>query len=225
MPTTTTESPFFKRLAFLAITILLLFTLGTIPARGKTQSGYIHHKVKKGETLYRIAKRYGVSVKAIMRANGIKDPKKVRVGRVLVIPKRRSTHKPSSKRRSTSPLSHRYSKKRVGEFAFPGKVLHMDYGVNHGLDLKLAGGIVRAAGDGKVIYRTTSMLGYSSVLIIQHYGGFETVYAGKNVEWSKEKGEWVMQGEIIGTVKSGFPLHFEIRRKGQPLPALKYLKR
>ncbi len=202
------------------------------PSIAKGGTSYIHHRVKRGETLYRIAKKYGVSVKAVMRANNIRDPKKVRVGTVLLIPKRSTSHSSAPNRphypKNYSKSHHYWSRRGTPRFAFPGKVLDQRSGVNHGLDLKVAGGIVRAAGDGKIIYRTTSMLGYSSVLIIEHGGGFETVYAGKDVEWSKEKGQWVMRGEIIGrvmgTAKEKYPLHFEIRKKGQPLPAMKYLR-
>ncbi len=211
------------------ILILLLSLALTQPAGARTRSGYIYHKVKKGETLYRIAKRYGVSLKEIMRVNRIKDPKRVRVGRVLAIPKKRkSSYKGSSIRGAKTQKKRGHSTRtKKGEFILPGRVLLMNPGTNHGLDLKLAGGIVRAAGDGKVAYCASaiSMVGYSSLLIIQHEGGFETVYAGSNVEWTKKKGEWVMQGEIIGITKNGYPLHFEIRRKGQPVSALRYLKR
>jgi LysM repeat protein len=44
------------------------------------------HTVRAGETLFRIALRYGVSVSRIAQANGINDPNRVFVGQVLVIP-------------------------------------------------------------------------------------------------------------------------------------------
>ncbi len=44
------------------------------------------HRVKKGETLSVIAKRYKSTVKAIARTNGIKNPRKIRTGQVLKIP-------------------------------------------------------------------------------------------------------------------------------------------
>ncbi len=44
------------------------------------------HVVKKGQALSTIAKRYGVSLKALMAANNIKDAKKVRIGQKLKIP-------------------------------------------------------------------------------------------------------------------------------------------
>lgn len=44
------------------------------------------HTVQKGETVYAIARRYGVTVDAIAAANGIKDAAKVQAGTVLTIP-------------------------------------------------------------------------------------------------------------------------------------------
>lgn len=52
----------------------------TSPASGKT------HVVQPGESIFRIASRYKVSQDALMRANGITDPRKMRVGARLVIP-------------------------------------------------------------------------------------------------------------------------------------------
>jgi chromosome segregation ATPase len=44
------------------------------------------HVVQKGETLSLIAKRYGVTVDAIMAANGLPNANIIRVGQALVIP-------------------------------------------------------------------------------------------------------------------------------------------
>jgi LysM repeat protein len=44
------------------------------------------YKVQSGDTLGGIAARFGVTVKAIAKANGIRDPRLIRVGQVLVIP-------------------------------------------------------------------------------------------------------------------------------------------
>lgn len=46
----------------------------------------ISHVVQKGETLYGIAKKYGVTVDGIVALNGIKDPSKVLPGTTLTIP-------------------------------------------------------------------------------------------------------------------------------------------
>ncbi|MBX6395633.1 MAG: LysM peptidoglycan-binding domain-containing protein [Alicyclobacillaceae bacterium] len=44
------------------------------------------YQVKPGETIYRIAKRYGVSPETIQAANGIADPRLLQSGQTLVIP-------------------------------------------------------------------------------------------------------------------------------------------
>ncbi len=49
---------------------------------------FLKHKVKTGETLSHISKRYRTSTKAIMYLNNIKNPRRVRAGKVLVIPMR-----------------------------------------------------------------------------------------------------------------------------------------
>ena len=73
------------------------------------------HKVKKGQTLSVIAKRYGTSVKRIMSANGIKDAGKIRAGQVLKIPGGYvSIAKSSSKKAgSSSPSSQSGQQHRV----------------------------------------------------------------------------------------------------------------
>lgn len=48
--------------------------------------GGIYHTVKPGQTMYRISRTYGVSEHALIRANGISDPSKLRVGTRLFVP-------------------------------------------------------------------------------------------------------------------------------------------
>jgi LysM repeat protein len=54
------------------------------PAAAKTTSKT--HTLASGETLYRLASKYGVSVAAIQKANNIKNPNAMREGMKLVIP-------------------------------------------------------------------------------------------------------------------------------------------
>ena len=44
------------------------------------------HVVQAGESIFRIANRYKVSQEALMRLNGITDPRKMRIGAKLAIP-------------------------------------------------------------------------------------------------------------------------------------------
>lgn len=47
---------------------------------------FLLHRVKRGETMGKLAKRYGISQSAIARANGLKTKHKLRVGQVLKLP-------------------------------------------------------------------------------------------------------------------------------------------
>jgi len=50
------------------------------------EQGYVHHLIKKGQTLVTISKRYQVAVEAIASANNIKDANKIAYGTILRIP-------------------------------------------------------------------------------------------------------------------------------------------
>jgi len=58
---------------------------GARSAAAAGRSGY-EHKVERGQTLSEIARGYGKSMDAIMKANKISDPSLLRVGQILFIP-------------------------------------------------------------------------------------------------------------------------------------------
>jgi putative chitinase len=68
--------------ASLALALALTASLaGTACAEGS-----VVHVVQRGENLFRIALRYGVTVNALMAANGLSNASRVYVGQRLVIP-------------------------------------------------------------------------------------------------------------------------------------------
>ncbi|MEO8881938.1 MAG: M23 family metallopeptidase [Devosia sp.] len=62
--------------------------LATVPALTVVQPGTYTHVIKSGESLYTIARHYGVTAQAIMQASGISAPDKIFVGQRVVIPGR-----------------------------------------------------------------------------------------------------------------------------------------
>lgn len=56
------------------------------PVQAKARAQVVHHKVKPGETLYEIARRYGASVQRIVQVNGLRQTKTLRAGSTLRIP-------------------------------------------------------------------------------------------------------------------------------------------
>ncbi|MCC6905923.1 MAG: LysM peptidoglycan-binding domain-containing protein, partial [Anaerolineae bacterium] len=73
------------------ITSMALPLLGLASAAGvdlrPVDTDTIIHTVAAGETLSRIASRYGVTIEAIMQANGLANPDRIVVGQVLSIPR------------------------------------------------------------------------------------------------------------------------------------------
>ena len=55
------------------------------PAKPKPTTGSRTHVIQKGDTVYNVAKRYGLSPGEVMRANGLSDPSRIQMGQVLKI--------------------------------------------------------------------------------------------------------------------------------------------
>ena len=58
----------------------------SIPRTASSTSPKVTYKVKTGDTLYSIAKRYGIDVKKLASANGLSDPSALKAGTELLIP-------------------------------------------------------------------------------------------------------------------------------------------
>jgi membrane-bound lytic murein transglycosylase D len=76
--------------------------LASVPApeRHDEQIRDLRYRVRKGDTLGKIARRHGVSTRALQRANGIRSANRIRVGQVLEIPGKSA--KPSRSTRTAS---------------------------------------------------------------------------------------------------------------------------
>jgi len=55
--------------------------------RVQEQPEFVRHRVKRGETLQQIARRYGASVEKIMQINGIRKSRVLQAGSTILIPK------------------------------------------------------------------------------------------------------------------------------------------
>jgi len=76
-----------KAMGALVIVLLLQLIIGaTIGEAAPPACEPAYHKVRWGETLYSIARRYGVSVWAIAQANGIRNPNCIYACQTLLIP-------------------------------------------------------------------------------------------------------------------------------------------
>ena len=184
----------------------------------------VRHRVEPGETLYRIGLAYGVSHQTLARANGIGDADRIEVGQVLVIPEAKRPVPvrivTPERARGDRPAARELPS---GAFLWPvdGGVITSAFGprdasYHDGIDISApAGTPVRAARDGRVLYSDV-LRGYGNLVILEHDGGYATVYAHLR-ESRADPGDVVRQGEEIATVgetgkTSGPNLHFEIRK-------------
>jgi murein DD-endopeptidase MepM/ murein hydrolase activator NlpD len=186
----------------------------------------VRHTVQRGESLYRIGQAYGVPHTALARLNGIDDPNRIEVGQVIVIPHASralpvGTITPDRARADPpgapdlpvgpSPFLWPVAAGSVSSEFGPRGSTHHD-----GIDISSPEGTpVRAARSGRVLY-SDRLRGYGNLVILEHAGGYATVYA-HNRENRAPVGARVRQGDVIGEVgqtgkTSGPNLHFEIRK-------------
>lgn len=220
-------------------------------AGGHAADGPVH-VVQPGETLYRIARRYGVDPDELADANEIADPTKLAVGRELVIPQRGQTTAAAPAARasgvasepSRSPprvqarttVSRREPARTAGQDAilrWPLQgVLYSRFGPrgatrHDGIDIAAPEGTpIGAAADGVVIYAGVQR-GYGNIVIVRHAGDLITIYAHNQKNLVKE-GDEVKAGQPVARVgrtgrATGPHCHFEVRRGTTPHDPLDFL--
>jgi LysM repeat protein len=78
------------------VVVAVVSLVGVLPVLAAPDQGQIVHVVRRGETLFSIARRYGVSYLEIARFNGIANPSRIYVGQRLIIPTGAPAPAPSS---------------------------------------------------------------------------------------------------------------------------------
>jgi lipoprotein NlpD len=194
------------------------------------------HTVAPGETIYHIAHQYGVSTDSLMAANGVADPRDLRVGQELVIPHGSIDDASEPPANATAfSLPDPWSVARADrQFAWPvtAGVVCSPFGMRNGamhqgVDISApAGTPIYAADDGTVIF-VGQLHGYGNVVIVQHSDGYVTVYA-HNRRNLVDEGASVARGMQIAEIGSsgratGSILHFEVRYNNQAENPLAYL--
>jgi len=90
-------------------TDLLMAKIEQIPVSRPPQRAYVYHRVRNGQTLSIIARKYRTSVKSIMRANNLRRSNYIVAGKRLKIPQRgykQSSRRIVKKPRNGQALSH-----------------------------------------------------------------------------------------------------------------------
>lgn len=219
----------FAIVSFLALTLVLSGCAGrpyhTLPPETRKMNG-VYHRVKQGETLWRIVKAYNVALNDVVRINKIPDAARISNGQLIFIPNAKE------KRRV---ITYEELKKGDNTFIWPlrGKIVS-HYGAkksgvkNKGIDIRTREGAkVVASQSGRVSFCDEKVKGLGKTIVIEHGNGYSTVYA-HNSRIMVKVGDWVRQGEVIAragsTGRTSIPiLHLEIRKKHQPQNPFHYL--
>lgn len=216
----------------LALLVPVALSAHSKPAQTETPPKAIHI-VQPGESLSLLAKRYGVSVRALAQANRLATPHLIRAGQTLVIPDVQNVTLDKADRpktRTPRPPARFVLEKpefasQPPEFIWPveGPVSssfgRRRGGWHTGIDIKAEVGTpVFAAAPGTVYYSGWEKR-YGRVVKIQHVDEFVTIYA-HNLQVFVKVGDEVYAGQVIGTVgrtgrASAHHLHFEIRNQGK----------
>ena len=206
-----------------------------------------YYRVKKGDTLLRIALDNGQSYKDLVQWNNLSNPNQIEVGDLIMIKApagSKAAAKPVDKKPQVDSSKADASKtdtkaddskpEMVAEpgirLSWPakGKVTQEFSESNKGINIagKL-GEPVTAAADGKVVYAGNSLRGYGNLVIVKHDNTYLTAYA-YNKNLLVKEGDAVKKGQKIAemgdTDTNAVQLHFELRVNGKPVNPIPYLQ-
>lgn len=176
---------------------------------------YITYHVKKGDTLYRIGKKFKTTVKQISTANRLRSTSRIFVGKKLKIPVNSATYSSNTTRNTTRmfswPVSHIYRAVPDGKKGVRSIGLEITIPSNERVRTVATGNVTRVG----------TMRGYGRYVIIAHDRGYVTVYSHMGTVTVRE-GQKLKKDQVIGTTFQN-RLHFQIARSGKMLNPLNHL--
>lgn len=222
----------------LTFALLVAGCSGSKSSDAGSSSGAVY-TVKRGDTLYRISRITGTSVKDLARLNNISPPYTIEVGQKLRVNGNKSTAKKSSSKSKKSKVTPSYAVPQsswppVGQrcWIWPASgTVVVPYstaeGGNKGIDIAAPRGTpVYASGAGKVVYVGNQLRGYGNLIMIKHGEDYITAYA-HNDTMMVNNGQNVKAGQQIATMGSTgtdtVKLHFQIRYRATAIDPQRYL--
>jgi len=189
-----------------------------IPSTGKNNTKY---KVRKGDTLYGISRKFGIPVESLCKINSISNKNRLNVGTVLTVPASAPTsRKKTANTTSGAPL-----------FNWPVSpvVKYMKDGGNGVKSIGVyiqsrSGSPVRSSAPG-VVEKTGNMRGFGNYVVVRHRNRYLTVYSNLDDVFVR-KGQHIPAGKVLGRMdRRESKLHFQINHAGKPEDPLKHLKK
>jgi septal ring factor EnvC (AmiA/AmiB activator) len=167
-----------------------------------------YHRVERGQTLWRIARKYNVDIDELIQANKITDSSSLEVGDMIRIPLSRAGAPQEDGEDFIWPMRGRVT----AGFGEP-----LESGVIKGLRITpQSSDDVVASRSGTVVFYDQDFLDLGKTVILAHPGNFWTVY-GRNAEVFVSPGQAVQQGTRIAKAGSAgrdreMYLYFELRK-------------
>ena len=216
-------------------------TVPVMPDRGAATS----YRVIRGDSLYAIARRHGMTSAELARYNGISQSAMLKPGQTLSVPKTgagnsKAARAPArvARRSDTGPAAARLPRplsRSIAKFRWPveGRIISR-FGAknngthNDGVNLAVpAGTSVRSAENGVVAYAGNELKGYGNLILIRHADDWVSAYAHVD-RMLVRRGDKISRGQVIA--KSGRTgnvdrpqVHFELRKNSKPVNPLTHL--
>lgn len=185
------------------------------------------HIVAAGQTLYSIARTYGVTVRELTIVNDLSDPDLLHVGQRIVVPgAEHALPVPlpavadADGRNLLWPVA---GGSVLSYFGAPrGNRLHAGVDIRGHQDQPVV-----AVEAGRVAYSGDGMRGYGKTVVIDHGNGLQSLYA-HNSKLLVQPGEHVLRGQAVARIgRSGnastFHCHLEIRQDKVPRDPLLFM--
>lgn len=177
-----------------------------------------HHVMRRGDTLYSVARIYGVKLSDLLALNPIADPTVIPVGTKIALPP--TARSPWGGKRMVWPVRGTITSR----FKASGRRHDgIDVAAPRGTPVKAAAdGVVELSGKG-----LDGFSGYGRIVLIRHGSGLRTLYAHTSKVFVRP-GQCVARGQEIAEVGSsgnatGPHLHFEVQRAGRSIDPLYFL--
>jgi lipoprotein NlpD len=226
-----------SRLNLILLAAVLLSSCGSQSSWRDNQQTHI---VRKGETLFSIAWRYGQSTTDLARWNKLGNGSLIYPGQVLQLDGSAVTSSRSSGGSASGGSGSRPSPKPLPsipsqpspKWSWPTSgQINVSFGAKPGTGTGVlingkAGQAIYAAASGRVVYAGSGLIGYGKLIIVKHNDTYLSAY-GYNASLLVKEGDQIKKGQKIATMGEGPErkprLHFEIRRNGKPVNPRQYL--
>ena len=181
------------------------------PKKSRTASSPRPKKyiIKKGDTIYSVAKRFGIPVEKLCETNCLTRTSGLVAGNKLYIPSKTGT----DAGQSTKAPSY--------EFIWPVKQVQSvrqdgENGVHTiGVVIKAKSGSKVCAAAKGTVKKVGYMHGFGNYVVIAHSERYLTVYSNL-YSVAVQEGDSVLSGAMVGTVSGDNTLHFQINCAGKP---------